>query len=258
MRRGFRPYSFYARIVVPETPLEQTEAGLVAAGVGWFVVNAREARWLHREGRGELLPLTGNFETDDDAEWHRVLSFPQFGVNLFVLEPGEPMAVYHGEDAQEDFLVLRGDCALVVEGQERALKEWDFVHCPPWTEHTIVGAGDGACVSSQSERAGARGFASRRTRQQRSTAPRWNAIRPTEARRTRAFRRATTRGTAKVCYPSRRPTASGASGKSRPCRRERRTGLRRSPRTPPACLLRERRRSSRRHRSASSAAGRSR
>ena len=146
MRRGFRPYSFYARIVVPEAPLEKTEAGLVAAGDGWFVVNAREARWFHREGRGELLPLTGNFETDEEAEWRRLLSFPQFGVNLFVLEPGEPMAVYHGEDAQEDFLVLRGDCALVVEGQERSLTQWDFVHCPLWTEHTIVGVGDGSCV----------------------------------------------------------------------------------------------------------------
>ena len=146
MRRGFRPYSFYARIVTREAPLEQTEAGLVAAGDGWFVVNAREARWFHREGRGELLPLTGNFETDDEAEWHRVLSFPQFGVNLFVLEPGEPMALYHGEDAQEGFLVLRGECALVVEGEKRPLQQWDFVHCPPWTEHTIVGAGGGPCV----------------------------------------------------------------------------------------------------------------
>ena len=146
MRRGFRPYSFYARIVIQEAPLEQSEAGLVAAGDGWFVVNAREARWFHREARGELLPLTGNFETDDEAEWHRVLSFPQFGVNLFVLEPDEPMAVYHGEDAEESFLVLRGDCVLVIEGQERSLRQWDFVHCPPWTEHTIVGAGHGSCV----------------------------------------------------------------------------------------------------------------
>ena len=121
MRRGFRPYSFYARIVSREAELEQTEAGLVAAGDGWFVVNAREARWFHREGRGELLPFTGNFETDEEAEWRRVMSFPQFGMNLFVLEPGEPMAVYHGEDAQEDFLVLRGDCVLVVEGEERSL-----------------------------------------------------------------------------------------------------------------------------------------
>jgi uncharacterized cupin superfamily protein len=146
MRRGFRPYSFYARIVATEAPIEKTEAGLVAAGDGWFVVNAREARWFHREGRGELLPLTGNFEADDEAEWHRVQSFPQFGVNLFVLAPGEPIAVYHGEDAQEAFLVLGGEGVLVIEGQERSLRQWDFVHAPPWTEHTIVGAGDGPCV----------------------------------------------------------------------------------------------------------------
>jgi uncharacterized cupin superfamily protein len=138
--------SLYDRSVVPEAPLEQTEAGIVAAGTGWFVVNARDARWFHRDGRGELAPLTGSFESDDEAEWHRVLSFPQFGVNLFVLEPGEPMSMYHGEEAQEDFLVLRGACVLIIEGQERSLKSWDFVHCPPWTEHTIVGAGDGPCV----------------------------------------------------------------------------------------------------------------
>jgi uncharacterized cupin superfamily protein len=133
-------------VVIPESPLEETGAGLVAAGDGWFVVNARDAGWFHREGRGELLPFTGNFEADDEAEWRRVLSFPQFGVNLFVLEPGEPMAVYHAEDAQEAFLVLRGQGVIVIEGQERPLTEWDFVHCPPWTEHTIVGAGEGPCV----------------------------------------------------------------------------------------------------------------
>jgi len=132
--------------MVPESPVEQTETGCVASGDGWFVVNARDARWFHREGRGELLPLTGNFETDEEAEWHRVLSFRQFGVNLFVLAPGEPMAVYHGEDAQEAFLVLGGEGVLIIEGQERSLKPWDFVHCPPWTEHTIVGAGDRPCV----------------------------------------------------------------------------------------------------------------
>ena len=29
----------------------------------------------------------------------------------------------------------------MVEGEERALKQWDFFHCPPWTEHVVVGAG---------------------------------------------------------------------------------------------------------------------
>jgi uncharacterized cupin superfamily protein len=129
--------------VIPEAPLESTAVGLVpAAGEGWFVVNARDGRWIHRDGRGELLPLTGWWEQEASAE----VMFPQFGVNLFVLGPGEPMSVYHGEDAQEDFLVLVGECVLVVEGQERHLRQWDFFHCPPWTDHTIVGAGGGLCV----------------------------------------------------------------------------------------------------------------
>jgi uncharacterized cupin superfamily protein len=132
--------------MVAEAPLEQTEAGLVAAGAGWFVVNARDARWVHREGRGAVLSFTGWWETDDEAEWRRVVSFPQFGVNLFVLMPGEPMSVYHAEDAQEDFLVLSGRCVLLIEGEERPLAQWDFVHCPAWTAHTIVGAGDVPCV----------------------------------------------------------------------------------------------------------------
>ena len=126
--------------MIPEAPLEQTEAGLMAAGAGWFVVNARDARWVHREGRGAVLPFTGWWEEEDVAH------FPQLGVNLCVLPPGEPMSVYHGEDAQEDFLVLSGRCVLLIEGQERPLTQWDFVHCPAWTEHTIVGAGDEPCV----------------------------------------------------------------------------------------------------------------
>jgi len=133
--------------MVPEAPLEQTEGGgLAAAGDGWFVLNAREARWVHREGRGEVMSFTGWWETDEEAEWRRVMSFPQVGVNLFVLAPGEPMSMYHGEEAQEDFLVLSGRCMLLIEGKERPLEKWDFVHCPAWTEHTIVGAGDGPCV----------------------------------------------------------------------------------------------------------------
>jgi uncharacterized cupin superfamily protein len=126
--------------VVPEAPLVQTEAGLVSEGRGWFVVNAREARWVRREGRGDMAPLTG--WSDEEAE----ANFPEFGVNLFVLGPGEPMSMYHGESSQEDFLVLAGTCVLIVDGQERHLQRWDFVHCPEWTEHTIVGAGDAPCV----------------------------------------------------------------------------------------------------------------
>src|SRR6185312_15725279 len=58
-----------------------------------------------------------------------------------ILAPGQPSCMYHGEDEQEDFLILAGECLLLVEGQERRLKAWDFVHCPAWTEHVFVGAG---------------------------------------------------------------------------------------------------------------------
>src|SRR5581483_4008599 len=63
-----------------------------------------------------------------------------------VLRPGQPSCMYHREEDQEDFLVLAGECILLVDGQERPLRQWDFVHCPPWTDHVFVGAGSGPCV----------------------------------------------------------------------------------------------------------------
>jgi uncharacterized cupin superfamily protein len=120
--------------MVSEAQLEQTESGVVPAGDGWFVVNARQARWRHREGRGEALYF------DADPE------FPQVGINLFVLGPGEPMSMYHWEADQEDFLVLSGEALLIIEGEERQLRPWDFVHCPPETKHVVVGAGQAPCV----------------------------------------------------------------------------------------------------------------
>ena len=120
--------------MVPEAPLEQTEHGVVAAGEGWFVLNAREARWRHSEGRKASLPFEG--ETD----------FPQVGIGLVVLGAGEPMAMYHWETDQEDFLVLSGEALLIIEGEERPLRQWDFVHCPAETRHVIVGAGERPCT----------------------------------------------------------------------------------------------------------------
>jgi uncharacterized cupin superfamily protein len=120
--------------MVLEAPLEQTESGLVAAGEGWFVLNARDARWHHRDGRGARLMFDG--ET----------YFPQVGVSLFVLAPGEPIGMYHWEADQEDFLVLSGEALLIVEGNERPLRQWDFVHCPAETKHIIVGAGGAPCA----------------------------------------------------------------------------------------------------------------
>jgi uncharacterized cupin superfamily protein len=120
--------------VVPEARLEQLPEGLGAEGPGWFVLNARDARWWQREGLGRWADLEG----DGD--------FEQLGMRIAVLRPGEPSGMYHGETGQEDFLVVSGECVLVIEGEERRLRAWDFVHCPPWTKHTFVGAGDGLCV----------------------------------------------------------------------------------------------------------------
>jgi uncharacterized cupin superfamily protein len=117
--------------MVPEAPLEQTEHGKVARGDGWYVLNAREATWYDRGPRGAVC----DFEAGQD--------WPQLGMNLFVLGPGEPMSMYHWEADQEDFLVLSGEALLIVEDEERPLKQWDFVHCPPGVSHTIVGAGSG-------------------------------------------------------------------------------------------------------------------
>jgi quercetin dioxygenase-like cupin family protein len=120
--------------VVPEARLEQTDHGLAAHGDGWFVLNAREACWIDRGQRGKLC----HFEERQD--------FPQLGFHLMVLWPGQPMSMYHWEADQEDFLVLSGEALLIVEGEERALRAWDFVHCPPRTAHVIVGAGEGPTV----------------------------------------------------------------------------------------------------------------
>jgi uncharacterized cupin superfamily protein len=100
------------------------------------VLNVRDARWF--DGH-ELGGLYATFEGEGAR-------FAQIGVGIGILRPGEANALYHGEDAQEDFLVLAGECLLLVEGEERPLKAWDFVHCPPWTEHIFVGAGDGPCL----------------------------------------------------------------------------------------------------------------
>jgi uncharacterized cupin superfamily protein len=114
-------------VVVGEARLEN---GVPQTG-GWFVVNARDAAWEHNE-MGGYCP----FEGADGAR------FPDLAINLNWLSPGKPMAMYHAEESQEAFLVLLGECLLIVEGEERPLRQWDFFHCPPWTEHVILGAGD--------------------------------------------------------------------------------------------------------------------
>jgi uncharacterized cupin superfamily protein len=99
------------------------------------VLNARDAQWYESFGLGSYVTFEG-----PNAR------FEQYGMNVAVLRPGEPSCMYHAEGAQEDFLVLAGECLLVVEGQERPLRRWDFVHCPPETGHVFVGAGEGPCL----------------------------------------------------------------------------------------------------------------
>lgn len=120
--------------MIAEAKMVRNDNGLAPEGEGWFVLNAREARWLAREEFGRRCRFEGKEP------------FPELGFVLRVLLPGKPNCMYHGENLQEDFLVLSGECLLLVNGEERRLREWDFVHCPPWVEHVFVGAGTEPCL----------------------------------------------------------------------------------------------------------------
>ena len=72
--------------------------------------------------------------------------WPDTGINVQIMSPGEPNGRYHSEPDQEDFLVLYGECIAVLEGKEHLLRQWDFLHCPAGTGHVFVGAGDGPCA----------------------------------------------------------------------------------------------------------------
>jgi len=122
-----------------EAQLVDTGAGLRPEGEGWFVLSARDAHWERSEEFGRYT----RWEGDGEAR------FKEIGINISVLEPGQPMCMYHGEDAQEDFLVLAGEGMLIIEGEERPLKAWDFVHCPAWANHVIVATGAGATRRSR-------------------------------------------------------------------------------------------------------------
>jgi len=119
---------------VREAPLRETKYGLVADVDGWFVVNAMEARWRESDATGRWCDFEGK------------RPFRQLGFNISVLGPGQSIGRYHRENAQEGFLVLAGKCLLIVEDEERELGAWDFFHCPPKTDHMILGAGDGPSV----------------------------------------------------------------------------------------------------------------
>jgi uncharacterized cupin superfamily protein len=121
---------------VKEASSEETPYGRYITSDGWFVLNLGEALAVRNDEKGgATYPLEG-----------REAPFGQVGVRVAVLPPGEPNAMYHSEDAQEGFLVLSGECTLIVEEDERPLRQWDYFHCPAGTRHVIVGAGEGPCA----------------------------------------------------------------------------------------------------------------
>ena len=125
---------------MPEAPLQDSGSGLAPTGPGWFVVNVGEASWLTTEGG--VKQTTGSeciFESPYAA-------FPELAFRVHVLSPGESNGLYHEESAQECFLVLSGEATLLVEDEERPLRQWDFVHTPAGCRHIFVGAGDGPCA----------------------------------------------------------------------------------------------------------------
>jgi uncharacterized cupin superfamily protein len=118
-----------------EARFRETAHGLVPEGAGWFIVNARDLAWATIPGSGTWCV----FESPDAPS-------DQLGIGIHVLMPGEPSAKYHAENQQEGFLVLEGECLVVVEGEERRLRQWDYFHCAPETAHITIGAGDGPCA----------------------------------------------------------------------------------------------------------------
>lgn len=102
---------------------------------GAFVTNVADAPASSHSRRATLI----DFETEGE-EW------PDTGVNIQIMQPGQPNCRYHSEPVQEDFLVLHGECIVILNGEERPLRQWDFVHCPAGTDHVFVGAGEGPCA----------------------------------------------------------------------------------------------------------------
>jgi uncharacterized cupin superfamily protein len=120
---------------VQEATTEETPHGVVVTSEGWFALNLADCRAKANPNSGTFL----SFESREHP-WSGT------GVNVHILQPGQPACRYHQETGQEDFLVLAGECVLIVEEQERHLRQWDFVHCPSGTRHVFVGAGDGPCA----------------------------------------------------------------------------------------------------------------
>lgn len=121
---------------IQEATSQETPYGRYITSEGWFVLNLEEALAVRNDAKGGAsYPIES-----------REHPFSDVGVHVRVLWPGDPNALYHSEGAQEGFLVLSGECTLIVEDEERPLRQWDYFHCPADTHHVMVGAGDGPCA----------------------------------------------------------------------------------------------------------------
>ncbi len=118
-----------------EAKIEETETGLQPADDGWFILNLAEIGWATVPGGGTWCI----FEAPSARS-------QTLGIGVHVLPPGETPGFYHAESEQEGFLVLSGECVAIVEGEERRLGAWDYLHCPPGTAHITIGAGDEGCA----------------------------------------------------------------------------------------------------------------
>jgi uncharacterized cupin superfamily protein len=120
--------------MIERAQMETTDHGLEPKDDGWFVLHAGDAQWIRSDKFGVFCKFEGETR------------FPQVGVNIHVVQPGQPACLYHRESLQEDFFVLSGECILLIEEEEQRLTAGHFVHCPPGTRHVFVGAGDGPCA----------------------------------------------------------------------------------------------------------------
>ena len=121
--------------MVEEARLEEFGSGLAPVTDGWFVVNVRDAAWETNDRTGAMCAFEGESAP-----------FADLGINLRVLQPGRTIWLYHVE-SNAGGLPRRGRSVfLLVEGEERPLKAWDFVHCPPGTAHAFVPTGDRPCI----------------------------------------------------------------------------------------------------------------
>jgi uncharacterized cupin superfamily protein len=118
-----------------EAKIDDTETGKQPADEGWWILNLEEIGWKTVPGGGTWC----GFESPNARS-------ELLGIGVHILWPGEAPGMYHAESNQEGFLVLSGECVAIVEGEERRMRAWDYLHCPPGTPHITVGAGDGPCA----------------------------------------------------------------------------------------------------------------